>query len=425
MIHLTAIAISIAIATNALAEPIKVEIRGEPGKWLLLRDGKPCLIKGAGGSASLKLLSELGGNSGRTWGADNIEKQLDEAHALGLSVTVGIWLEHPRHGFSYNDPKGVAEQYEKAKQAILKYKDHPAVLMWGIGNEMEGEGNDAAIWSAINNIASMAKRLDPNHPTITVIAELGENKVANIHRLCPDIDIVGLNTYGGGPTIGDRYLKAGGTKPYVITEFGPNGTWEQGRNDFGAPVEKTSTQKSSSYLETYTGSVKAHPGVCLGSYAFIWGHKVEATSTWFGILLPDDTRLAAADTLSELWSGKPVANRCPTIEPIELSPADRAAPGGTITAKVRTADPENDPLTVTWVLQREVGQYETGGDPMAAPPTYPDALSNPTATGVEIRLPDQPGIYRLYAYVRDTHGGGATASSPILCIGAHKDGARK
>jgi hypothetical protein len=37
------------------------------GKWQLLRDGKPYLIKGAGGGASRELLRDIGGNSIRTW----------------------------------------------------------------------------------------------------------------------------------------------------------------------------------------------------------------------------------------------------------------------------------------------------------------------------------------------------------------------
>lgn len=411
----TALAMSLSISATVFAEPIKVELKGEPGKWQLLRDGKPYFVKGAGGSGSQKLLAEVGANSGRTWGADDLGKRLDEAHALGLSITVGIWLGHPRHGFNYNRPESVAEQYEMAKAAILKYKDHPAVLMWGIGNEMEGEGDDAAIWSAINNIASMAKRLDPNHPTMTVIAELGKNKIQNIHRLCPDIDVIGLNTYGGGPTIGDRYTKAGGTKPYILTEFGPGGTWEQGRNDFGAPVEKTSTQKADAYRDTYVKTVKAHPGYCLGSYAFTWGNKIEATSTWFGMLLPDESRLAATDTLSELWTGRPVPNRCPTIQPLSVETTDRTTPGGTLRIRLTTSDPERDALTVQWVLQREVGQYETGGDAIDTPPTFPAAIVNPSLTGVEVRMPDKPGIYRLYVYVRDNHGGAATANLPLLC----------
>src|SRR5688572_30106716 len=124
-----------SVAANAQA--IKTEVvRGTDGKWQLLRDGHPYLIKGAGGSASRELLKEIGGNSFRTWGADNLDAQLDEAHRLGLSVCVGIWLGQERSGFSYSDPAQVKRQFDMAQRTIEKYKDHPAVLMWGLGNEM-------------------------------------------------------------------------------------------------------------------------------------------------------------------------------------------------------------------------------------------------------------------------------------------------
>ncbi len=405
------------VTTAAIVQPIPVSLTGQPGAYSLIRDGKPYFIKGAGGSASQKLLADVGGNSGRTWGADDIEQRLDEAHKLGLTLTVGIWLEHPRHGFEYNNADQVSEQYEKAKAAILKYKDHPALLMWGIGNEMEGEGNDAAIWSAINNIASMAKRLDPNHPTMTVVAEMGAEgqKVKNIHRLCPDIDIIGINSYGGGPSVAERYKKFGGTKPYVLTEFGPNGTWEIGRNDFGAPNEPTSTQKAEAYRTTYQKSVLGASGTCLGAYAFTWGNKFEASATWFGMLLPDETRLAASDVMSEFWTGKLPSNRVPAINAFAFKGPDRGKPGDTLTVTLTVKDPENDPLKAEWVLLRETTQYETGGDFMTTPEQLAAAISNMSLTGATITLPQQPGVYRVYAYVRDGQGGGATASMPLQC----------
>lgn len=401
-----------------MAAPIKVELVKGPDGYSLRREGKPYFVNGGGGEGSAKLLSQMGGNSQRTWGAENLEKRLDEAHALGQTVTVGIWLGHPRHGFNYNDPAQVAEQYEMAKAAILKYKDHPAVLAWGIGNEMEGEGNDAAIWSAINNIASMAKRLDPNHPTMTVIADMGDKgqKVKNIHALCPDIDIIGINAYGGGPTVAERYKAFGGTKPYIVTEFGPIGAWSIGRNDFGAPTELTSAAKAEQYRKTYVGAVSgpAAKGVSLGSYAFIWGHKFEATATWFGMLLPDNTRLAAADVMSEMWTGKPPANLVPVIQSLAPAGADRGKPGETITISLKASDPEGDPLKVEWVLLGETTQYVTGGDHMNTPAELAGSVLTPSLTGCTVKLPSEPGVYRLYAYVRDNHGGGATASLPIL-----------
>src|SRR5688572_18588505 len=72
--------------SKAAATPTK--LIQNAGKWQLVRDGKPYIIKGAGGSGPLHLLKERGGNSNRTWGSDNIDRQLDEAQKLGMTYTV-------------------------------------------------------------------------------------------------------------------------------------------------------------------------------------------------------------------------------------------------------------------------------------------------------------------------------------------------
>jgi len=140
---------------------------------------------------------------------------------------------------------------------------------------------------------------------MTVIAELGkdESKVRNIGRLCPDIDIVGINSYGGIGSIAERYKKSGVKKPYIITEHGTNGPWEVGKSAWDSPLEATSTEKGKSYANGYLKAVTEQPGVCLGSYAFMWGTKQETTATWFGMLLPDGSRLAAVDAMTEAWTG--------------------------------------------------------------------------------------------------------------------------
>ena len=116
-------------------QAVKTQVVQSDGKWQLLRDGQPYLIKGAGGGASKKLLKEIGGNSFRTWGTDNLERQLDEAQQLGMTVCVGIWLGQERSGFSYDSEEQVTRQFESARKAIEKYKGHPAVLLWAVGNE--------------------------------------------------------------------------------------------------------------------------------------------------------------------------------------------------------------------------------------------------------------------------------------------------
>lgn len=206
---IAAVAAQSAIATAGEPAAAIVKIVEHNGAYQLERNGAAYFIKGAGGDASKSLLHELGGNSFRTWGADNAGPLLDEAQKLGMTVTLGIWLGHKEHGFDYSNADQVAEQYEQARKTILKYKDHPALLMWALGNEMEGDGSNAAVWSAVNNLATLVKKLDPNHPTMTVVAEIGGSKVKNINLLCPDIDVIGINSYGGGPSLGSRY-KGGG-----------------------------------------------------------------------------------------------------------------------------------------------------------------------------------------------------------------------
>lgn len=416
-------AIALAAPSAALADTKVVKT---PTGFQLQVDGKPFLVKGVGGATELELAQSVGVNSFRTWGTEDLGAKLDAAQKLGMKVAVGIWLGHERHGFDYNNVDKVAEQYEKARADIEKYKSHPAILMWVIGNEMEGfkDGDNAAIWSAVNNLAALAKKLDPARPTMTVISEVGGARVSSIHKLCPDIDIVGINTYAGAASIADRYVKAGGTKPFIITEFGPPGTWEVEKNNFGALNEPTSTAKAESYRAAAT-AFAASP-LHLGSYAFKWGHKQEATATWFGMLLPDGTRLAAVDTMQEIWSGKPPANRVPTIQPITFSGpaligADRAKTGETITATLVTADPEKDPLTITWELHKEPDEVKLGGDAEAIPPQFPNNILNsqitPTGATVDIKLPETAGTYRLFAFVRDNKRGGAIASIPVLAVG--------
>ena len=269
------------------AKPSVVKIVSAGGKCQLLFNGKPYFIRGAGGGGPKALLAECGGNSFRTWGIGaDTQKELDQAQQLGLTVAVGHWLGHKEHGFRYDDPAAVRKQFDAVRQAVLQFKNHPALLMWGLGNEMENNNDSPELWPAIEDMAKMVHEIDPNHPTMTVIAEIGTDKVQKIHRHCPDIDVIGVNSYGGGASLAQRYRKAGGTKPFVITEFGPPGTWEITRTSYGAAPELTSTEKADRYRETYVKSVLGAKDLCLGSYAFTWGTKIEATSTWFGMCCP-------------------------------------------------------------------------------------------------------------------------------------------
>lgn len=408
--------------TSTLAEAIPVQLKQTDKGWQLLRGDKPYFIRGAGASDGFKELAAAGANSLRTWGSDDIDDLLDEAHALGLSVTVGIWLGHERHGFDYSDETQVKAQLENARKAVLRYRDHPAVLLWGVGNEMEGfdSGDNPAIWKAVNEVASMIKELDPLHPTMTVTAEIGGERIRNIEKYGTAIDIHGINSYGGSPSIPERYRANGATKPYILTEFGPPGTWEIAKNDWGAVSELTSTEKALKYKKSYQQGVLSAPDLALGSYVFVWGYKMEATATWFGMFLPDGSSLAAVDVMTELWSGQLPKNLAPAVKPLIVKGDPQLDPGSELQVLSDIDDPEEGEIKVHWALRRESEDYDTGGDYRAMIPDIEDAIIESRSDSVLIRIPDVPGAYRLFLYVYDDAGNAATANVPLLVKGEER-----
>src|SRR4051812_27672895 len=106
--------------TPAAGAPIVVKLVHKNAGFQLTRDGKPYFIKGAGGDGPKALLRDCGGNSIRTWGVEGLGAVLDDAQKCGVTVTAGIWLGHKEHGFDYNNSDQVAEQFDKAREAIEK-----------------------------------------------------------------------------------------------------------------------------------------------------------------------------------------------------------------------------------------------------------------------------------------------------------------
>ncbi|BAM05341.1 glycoside hydrolase 5 family protein [Phycisphaera mikurensis] len=410
---------SLCLAATAAAGPTPAEVVREGDAWRLLRGGQPYEIKGAGVSGRLAALADAGGNSARIWGiGHDTPALLDEAHRLGLSVAVGLWMQPERRGFDYGDAAAVARQQEEILARARPLMGHPAVLLWGVGNEVEGHGGDDAIYDAIESLAAALQREDPHHPTMAVIAGLGEDadKARDVRDRCPSIDILGVNAYGEAPEVGDALAAMDPPlgRPWVLTEFGPRGQWECPRTPWGTPVEQTSTQKAAWTRRGYLATVAEHPDACLGSYVFLWGDKQEATATWFGMFLADGARLAAADTMRELWTGEPPADRAPEVRGLRLDGPAAVPPGAQVIATVDASDPEGAGLAVEWELREASPGIAMGGD--AEPRTAGVAMDlvARSADSVTLRAPRRPGPYRLFVTVRDGAGGAGTANVPLL-----------
>jgi hypothetical protein len=396
-----------ASAADEAAVPVKLSRRTD-GAWELTRGGAPYFVRGGAGSPNhVDQIARYGGNSIRTWGTETLADLLPQAQAHGLTVLAGIWLPHKEEGFDYANADSVSQLQQTVLADVVKYKDSPALLAWGLGNEEEA-GNDAPeLWRAIESMARAIKAADPNHPIVTVVQEIGTDKLAHIQSLAPDVDILGVNSYESLPSLKQRLADAGWDKPYLVTEFGPRGPWASEKTSWGAPVEPTSTQKAAVYREGYLASVAGNAGRCLGSYAFLWGHKFEGTETWFGMLLPDDTAtLAAVDAVSELWTGAPPAGAAPEIEPLDFAQArGKVAPGRALSACARARGTAADSLTLRWRLV-----WDADGNP----DRLPSLLIRRREGCVDFSAPADPGPYRLYVEALDGAGRAATANAPFF-----------
>ena len=413
---LTAIA---SLSATSLAGSV-VKVAGKPGAWHLTVNGKPFFVQGAGGDAPKPLLAKTGGNAFRTWGADNLQGQLDEAKANGLMLMAGFWLGHAEHGFNYTDAGALESTRRDVLAKVRAFKDHDALLCWALGNEMEmNNPHRPEMWAFIDSLAAEVKAIDPNHPVCSVVAELPDATPREFEALAPHLDFLGVNSYGGCPSVGERWRKAGMKRPYLVTEFGARGGWEGPKGAGDLPLEQTSTEKGAFITKAYTEGILAERGkMCLGSFAFAWGWKVEATPTWHGLLLPDNTFIGSTEALQKLWGRAPLKNRVPLIGEIKCPKTTLASEGETFTASAEGRDPDGDKLTWRWALLSDTDNYGVVGASLPMPEGWEEAIVEGQGTPrVTVRLPGG-GNYRLYAYCFDGKGGAAYANVPVVGPGA-------
>lgn len=412
---LFSIMLSCSISSN---KPIKAEIVKDGDGYTLLRDGKPYFIKGAGGTSYMDKLKAYGGNSIRTWSTQDGQDVLDEAQRLGLTVTMGIGMGTERHGFNYDDTAAVAEQLNRVRQDVLKYKDHPALLAWGIGNELNLEYTNPKVWDAVNQVAEMIHELDPNHLVTTMLAGINQKEIGYIKAKCPALDLIAVQVYGGLASVPEKISSTGWDKAYIVTEWGPTGHWESLQTPWNASVEETSSEKAAVYKSRYEASI-AKDNRCLGSYVFLWGQKQERTPTWYGLFTEAGEENEVVDVMQYLWSGTWPDNRAPHLDSIVLNGKKvldfiYLNPGETYPVNLYVTDPDNDKLTIRWELLPESTDLKTGGDRESRPKAIPGRIENISADQARLTAPEEEGAYRLFVYASDGNNKVATANIPFF-----------
>ena len=363
-----------------------------------------------GDRTSLARLAEAGAKVVRVYRASDAWV-LDEAQRLGMKVVMGLWLEHPRHGFDYADAAAVRAQEKALLEVVARYREHPALLAWGVGNEIETDVADPLpLWREVDRLAGLVRRLDPDHPTMMVVADTGMDAFRALAGCCPNVDLLGINVYAGAVfDLPQRLRAAGIAKPVVVAELGPLGQWQAGRKPWGAPVELTSTEKARFFTEALA-FLKTQPQI-RGAFPFLWGAKQEQTATWHGLLLADGSATAMSDALAAAW-GRPVRDPAPVIRGIGIG-ADEFAPGAEIGAGVDAAAHDGGALTTEWAVFAEATDLRKGGDAETPPARIPVHVLHADAATVRFIAPAQPGAYRLFITIRDRKGKAATANLPF------------
>lgn len=397
---------------------VKVEVKKVAGNYQLMRDGKPYFIKGAGGTGYLSRIAAYGGNSVRTWSTKNGQQILDSAQKYGLTVLLGLPVGSERHGFNYDDTLAVKKQLERMKTEVMKFKDHPALLAWGIGNELNLFYKNPKVWDAVNEIAEMIHKVDPNHPASTILAGVKKKEIDYIKSKAKAIDILAINTYADLAQLPQQIAAFGWEGPYMVTEWGPTGHWECLKTSWNAPIEESSSEKAAVYKSRYAYSVEKDEQKCLGSYVFLWGQKQERTPTWYGLFTNTGEESEVVDVMQYLWTGAYPKNKAPHIYAVRL---DGKKASNSIHLKANTqsevtidaVDPDNDQLTYHFEMLPEATKVGEGGDHEDRPQSIKFDLKKFEGNRWTINLPNNIGAYRLFVYVKDGHHNVATANIPF------------
>lgn len=400
--------------------PIPVKLAQNNGQWQIIRNGEPYFIRGAGGHEHMALLQASGGNSVRTWTTRDAKKVLDEAYERGMTVMMGLWLEHERHGFDYSNKAAVAAQKAKIREQIIALKDHPALMIWGVGNEVDLMYSNTDVWYAVEDIAQMIKTLDPNHLVTTVTAGIDAERARLIKARVPSIDYLSINKYGGMEDLPETLTEVGYNGPYVVTEWGPTGFWETTLTDWKAAIEQTSTEKAAIYQMRYNKAIAGEKQRALGSYTFLWGQKQETTPTWFGLFLENGDATEVVDAMQYLWTGTWPKHRAPSIRYFRIDgkrpeQSIYLKPGHTYSADVDAFQPQGENFNIRWEFLLESTDIKAGGDPESRPQEVKDLIVRDNNFGnMTFKAPEIPGAYRLFVYVSTEHDKAATANIPFF-----------
>ncbi len=397
----------------------RVTIEEQDSNFHFMINGDIFPVKGVGldfrCGNNFTALKEAGGNAFRTWSPLDVKQELDSAQKYGFMVALGLGMDKELHGFDYNDTVAVKKQFDEIKKVVDTYKDHPNLLCWVAGNELNllldtnGQLLDVnpKVYDAACDIIDYIHTVDHNHPVTFTFAGIMKNHIDVALKHCPNVDFLSFQVYAGLGGLPNAIKGAQINKPYVITEFGPTGHWEMPYTSWGREIEEPSGIKSDGIIRRiHQGLDGDKSGLCMGGFAFLWGQKQERTPTWYGMFHESGHATSTVDELTLYWTGHYPKQRAPYVSAIQLNDQIATdniviAPGTTCTAKVEAKHFNDLPMTYKWVIMTEVTARSSGGAHEAKPQEVAIQATQQNDGSIQFTAPTQAGEYRLFAYVYD------------------------
>ncbi|MFJ1890551.1 discoidin domain-containing protein [Streptomyces sp. NPDC088170] len=407
-----------------------VRVSGTQGNWQLTVDDRPYTVKGltwgpsiADAPKYLPDVKSMGVNTIRTWGTDgSTEPLLDSAAAQGIRVINGFWLQPgggPGSGGCVDyvtDTTYKNSMLTEFARWVEEYKNHPATLMWNVGNESvlglqncysgtELENQRNAYTGFVNDVARKIHGIDPDHPVTSTDAWTGAWPYYK--RNAPDLDLYSMNSYGSLCKVRQDWIDGDYNKPYIITETGPAGEWEVPDDANGVPDEPTDVQKAEGYTKAWN-CITGHQGVALGATMFHYGTEHDFGGVWFN-LLPDGLRRLSYYAVKKAYTGSISGdNTPPVISGMTVSSAGATPAGGEFTVRADVRDPDGDRVTPKIYLS---GNYANGDKRLVE--------ANWRATGdgtFAVTAPEKLGVWKVYVQAEDGHGNAGIETKSVRVV---------
>ncbi|CAM3143331.1 hypothetical protein [Rariglobus hedericola] len=411
------------------AAAVEVVSTGE-GRWELRADGRPYEIRGVtfsgtGGPAAYdrdcEKLAAIGVNTIRTWGAGNdTPALLDAAHKHGLRVLLGLWFRHGQPGaeaddsFDYTrDTAGIASQQAAILKSVRAYKDHPALLAWGVGNEvflnLPNDEAKTAYALALEAACREIKLIDPHHPLIAVDAFT--KGVSWVERFCPSVDAHGINIYGAGiAALPAALAKAGSTRPWLVTEYGSRGDWDTPKDKNGVKLESSDDEKYRVITDAWNKTITPQriAGRCLGLFVFNYSNSLSYTNLKHGLLLGESTR-PAWHAVREIYLGEKPSAPLTSVTRFRVISRDDA-PAGWMAVEVTLAEATTKFPAITFACNFRSAATRSKRDAIISLESRP----GPSPDIWFIRPPDIKGPAKIYALLTDASHVVVTATTSTI-----------